>query len=272
MPIFIGDRIRADDEGGHMADKVAVVTGASRGIGKRLSIDLAANGYDVVCAARSSGDTPGKLPGTIDETAELVREQGAQAMVVPLDVRDAEAVEALAARVYDEWGRCDVLVNNAAVAPPGLSLQEPIKRWLLAVDVNINGPFYLMHAFGPRMAEAGEGRVVNISSGASRFPEFGRASYTVTKRALEAMTECHAWELRDKVAVNCIQLELSVWTEGYTETLGEGNYDGFEDPIIMSDATLWLAQQPISYTGHVLTIAEMRDMGVVRPVTQVGKV
>lgn len=251
-----------------MSNKVAVVTGASRGIGKRLSIDLAANGYDVVCTARSSSDSPGKLPGTIDETASLIEEQGAKAMPVAVDVRDEEAVSALAERVFSEWGRCELLVNNAAVAPPGLSLQEPTKRWRLGVDVNINGPFYFMHAFAPRMDP---GRVVNISSGASLAPQFGRASYTVTKRALEAMTECHAWELDGKVAVNCIQLELSVWTEGYTETLGEGNYEGFEDPVIMSDATLWLADQPLTYTGNVLTIAEMREMGVVRPPTKVGE-
>jgi citronellol/citronellal dehydrogenase len=248
--------------------KVAVVTGASRGIGKRLSVDLAARGYDIVCTARSSSDSPGKLPGTIDETAGLVEEQGRKAMAVGLDVRDADAVQALAERVFSEWGRCDLLINNAAVAPPGLSLQEPLKRWTLAVDVNINGPFYFMHAFAPRMEG---GRVINISSGASLAPQFNRASYTVTKRALEAMTECHAWELKDKTAVNCIQLELSVWTEGYTATLGEGNYDGFEDPVIMTDAAVWLSEQPIDYTGHVLTIAKMREMGVVRPVTKVGE-
>jgi NAD(P)-dependent dehydrogenase (short-subunit alcohol dehydrogenase family) len=248
---------------------VAVVTGASRGIGKRLAIDLASKGYDVVCTARSSSDAPGKLPGTIDETASLVEAEGTKAMPVALDVRDADAVQSLADRVYSEWGRCDLLINNAAVAPPGLSLSEPLKRWTLAVDVNINGPFYFMHAFAPRMDH---GRVVNISSGASGFPEFGRASYTVTKRALEAMTECHGWELRGKTAVNCIQLELSVWTEGYTATLGEGNYEGFEDPIIMSDAVLWLADQPIEYTGNVLTIAKMREMGVVRPPTKVGQI
>jgi NAD(P)-dependent dehydrogenase (short-subunit alcohol dehydrogenase family) len=252
-----------------MSNKVAVVTGASRGIGKRLSVDLAGTGYDVVCTARSSSDSPGKLPGTIDETASMVEAAGGRAMPVALDVRDADAVNALAERVYSEWGRCDLLINNAAVAPPGLSLQEPLKRWTLAIDVNINGPFYFMHAFAPRMDD---GRVINISSGASGFPEFGRASYTVTKRALEAMTECHAWELRGKSSVNCIQLELSVWTEGYTATLGEGNYEGFEDPVIMTDAVLWLAGQPIDYTGNVLTIAKMREMGVVRPPTKVGQV
>ncbi len=251
-----------------MPNKVAVVTGASRGIGKQLSVDLAANGYDIVCTARSSSDSPGKLPGTIDETASMVEAKGAKAMAVGLDVRDEDAVIALAERVLGEWGRCDLLINNAAVAPPGLSLQEPTKRWVLAVDVNVNGPFYFMHAFAPRM---NTGRVINISSGASLAPMFGRASYTVTKRALEALTECHAWELRDKVAVNCIQLELSVWTEGYTATLGEGNYEGFEDPVIMSDAVLWLADQPIDYTGHILTIAKMREMGVVRPETKVGE-
>src|SRR3712207_1120210 len=102
-----------------MANQVAVVTGASRGIGKRLAIDLAANGYDVVCTARSSSSAPGKLPGTIDETAMLVEEKGGRAMPVALDVRDDEAVQKLADRVFDEWGRCDVLINNAAVAPPG---------------------------------------------------------------------------------------------------------------------------------------------------------
>lgn len=250
------------------SQKVAVVTGASRGIGKRLSVDLAGNGYDVVCTARSSSSSPGKLPGTIDETASLVEAAGSRAMAVGLDVRDEDAVNALAERVFGEWGRCDLLINNAAVAPPGLSLQEPVKRWKLAVDVNVNGPFYFMHAFAPRMDQ---GRAINISSGASLAPQFNRASYTVTKRALEALTECHAWELRNKVAVNCIQLELQVWTEGYTATLGEGNYEGFEDPVIMSDAVLWLADQPIDYTGNVLTIAKMRDMGVVRPVTKVGE-
>jgi NAD(P)-dependent dehydrogenase (short-subunit alcohol dehydrogenase family) len=249
--------------------KVAVVTGASRGIGKRLAVDLAGAGYDIVATARSSSDSPGKLPGTVDETASMVEAAGRKVMSVGMDVRDEDAVNALAERVYTEWGRCDLLVNNAAIAPPGWSLQEPTKRWRQAVDINVNGPFNFMHAFAPRMDQ---GRVINISSGASDLPQFGRASYTVTKRALEALTECHAWELKDKVAVNCIKLELSVWTEGYTATLGEGNYEGFEDPIIMTDATLWLAEQPIGYTGNVLTIARMREMGVVRPVTKVGQV
>ena len=249
---------------------VAVVTGASRGIGKQLCLDLATAGYNVVAAARSSAEAPSKLPGTIDETAELVRAAGGQAMPATLDVRDEDAVAALANRVFAEWGRCDLLVNNAAVAVPGPTLEQPTRRWRMAVDVNLNGPFYLMYYFCPRMAEAGEGRVVNISSAASVAPGFGRISYTVTKRALEALTEGMAHELAGKVAVNCIRLELSVWSEGYTFTLPGRDFSDFEDPVVMSDATLWMARQPLTYTGHVITIGELRLQGAVRGVTRIG--
>ncbi len=251
-----------------MSSPVALVTGASRGIGKQLCIDLARDGFDVVCVARSSGDRPSKLPGTIDETAELVRAEGRQAMPVALDVRDADGIAELANRIYSERGRCDLLVNNAAVAVPGPALVDSLKHWRLGVDVNINGPFYLMHALCPRMRE---GRVINISSAASQFPEFGRPSYTTTKAALEAMSLSLAHELEGRVAVNCIRLEVAVWSEGFTLTLGEGDYSDFEHPVIMSDAVLWLAKQPLAYTGKVLTIGEMREMGVVRPVTRVGE-
>jgi NAD(P)-dependent dehydrogenase (short-subunit alcohol dehydrogenase family) len=250
-----------------MTALVALVTGASRGIGKRLCIDLARSGYDVVCTARSSEKSPGKLPGTIEETARRVREGGRRALPVALDVREEEAVAKLADRVYSEWGRCDLLVNNAALAPPRPALQDSTRRWRLGVDVNVNGPFYMIYYFAPRMVEAGEGRIVNISSGVSQLPEFGRAGYMTTKAALEAMTRALAFDLSGKVAVNCIQLEVAVWTEGFAATLPEDTPLQFEDAVIMSDALLWFARQPIDYTGKVLNIAQLREMGVVRPVT-----
>ncbi len=250
-----------------MTQPVAVVTGASRGIGKRLCVDLARAGYDIVCTARSSQDRPGKLPGTNEETARLVSDEGRRAMPVALDVRDEEGVARLAARVYSEWGRCDLLVNNAALAPPKPALEDSTKRWRTGVDVNVNGPFYMVYYFAPRMVEAGEGRVINISSGVSQMPEFGRASYMTTKAALEAMTRALAFDLSGKVAVNCIQLEVAVWTEGFAATLPEDAPVQFEDAVIMSDALLWFAKQSIDYTGKVLSIAQLREMGVVRPFT-----
>lgn len=249
---------------------VAVITGASRGIGKQLAIDLAQAGYAVVVTARSTEAEPSKLPGTIDETAAIVRAAGGTALPIPLDVRDEEAVARLADRVYEEFGHCDLLVNNAAIAVPGPTLEQPTRRWRLAVDVNLNGPFYMMYYFCPRMRASGEGRLVNISSVAAVMPEFGRISYTVTKRALEALTEGMAHELRGSVAVNCIRLELSVWSEGYAYTLGNQDLSDFEDPVVMSDAVLWLARQPLEYTGNVITIGELRTLGVVRGPTRIG--
>jgi NAD(P)-dependent dehydrogenase (short-subunit alcohol dehydrogenase family) len=249
-----------------MSAPVALVTGASRGIGRQLAVDLAANGYDVVCAARSSGDHPSKLPGTVDETAELVRAKGRRAIAAPLDVRDEEAIRTLADRVFSELGRCDVLVNNAAIAPPKPALQDSTKRWRLAVDINVNGPFYLCYYLCPRMP-AGAGRVINVSSGAADHPDFGRPSYTATKLGLEGLTTGLAYELRGKIAVNALRLDVMVWSEGFSETLGDPASAPFEDPVIMTDGVLWLLRQPIEFTGQVVKVTDLRAQGIVRPKT-----
>jgi NAD(P)-dependent dehydrogenase (short-subunit alcohol dehydrogenase family) len=253
-----------------MSAPVALVTGASRGIGRQLCADLARDGYDVVCAARSTSDRPSKLPGTIEETAHAVTQAGRRAWPVALDVRDEDAVTRVVEQLYKEWGRCDLLVNNAAIAPETPALQDTTKRWRLAMDVNVHGPFYAIYYLHERMSAAGGGRVVNISSGAAQAPQFGRASYTVSKSALEALTLCMAHDLRDaKIAVNCLRLELMVWTEGFAATLGDPGEYAFEDPVIMSDAVLWMAKQPFDWTGQIETIGSLRERGAVRPVTKV---
>src|SRR5438309_768213 len=139
-----------------MARPVVVITGASRGIGKQMAIDFAANGYDVACLARSTRGAETKLPGTVDETAQAVEQAGGRALPLSVDVRLEEQVQRAAERVHEEFGRCDVLINNAAVAVPGCTLELPSKSWRLGVDININGPYYMMMAFCPRMlADAG---------------------------------------------------------------------------------------------------------------------
>jgi len=219
-----------------------------------------------VWTARSSEASRGRLPGTIEAAAEEVRAAGRRAMPVVLDVRDEAGVAALAERVFSEWGRCDLVVNNAALAPPKPALEDSTKRWRLGLEVNVNGPFYFVYYFASRM-KPGDGRIVNISSFASQAPGFGRAGYTTTKAALEAMTRSLAHDLRGKVAVNCIRLEVPVWTEGFAATLPPDVDLPFEDAVIMSDAVLWFARQPITVTGEVLTIAELRARGAVRPFT-----
>lgn len=249
-----------------MSAPVALVTGASRGIGRQLALDLAEAGYDVVCAARSTSGQRSKLPGTVDETADAVRSRGRRALAAGLDVRDEEAIAALADRVFAEWGRCDLLVNNAAVAPPRPALEDSTRRWRLAVDVNLNGPFYFAYYFAPRMAK-GEGRIVNVSSQAADWPSFGRASYTATKRGLEGLSEALAHDLADRVAVNCLRIDLMIWSEGFDATLPPEHGLPFEEPVICSDAVLWLARQPLSHTGHIHKLSILREQGVVRAPT-----
>jgi NAD(P)-dependent dehydrogenase (short-subunit alcohol dehydrogenase family) len=255
-----------------MSAPVAVVTGASRGIGRRLAVGLAGAGYDVVCTARSSSERPGRLPGTIDETAAAVRTTGRDAMAVALDVQDEAGVAALAERVFAEWGRCDLVVANAAVAPPRPALEDTTRRWRLAVDVNVNGAFYCCYYLCPRMAAAGGGRVITVSSGAAVTPSFGRASYTATKLALEGMSQALAHDLAGKVAVNCIRIDLPIWTEGFEATLpADFDTSFFEDAVVMIDAVLWLAEQDLDYTGRVLTLGELRAQGIVRAPTRAGR-
>jgi len=255
-----------------MAPPVALVTGASRGIGKRLCEDLAAAGYDVVCAARTSSSAPGKLPGTVEETAAAVERAGRRAMPVALDVQDEVAVAALAERIHREWGRCDLLVNNAAIAPPKPALADSVKRWRLAVDLNLKGPFYTMYHLCSRMRTAGGGRVINVSSGAAVTPSFGRPSYTATKLGLEGLTQALAHELAGSVAVNCIRIDLAIWTEGFDATLpADFDTSWFEDATVMSDAVGWMAKQALDYTGNIVTLTELRERGIVRPRTRAAR-
>jgi NAD(P)-dependent dehydrogenase (short-subunit alcohol dehydrogenase family) len=251
-----------------MSRPVAVVTGASRGIGKKLAVDLAGAGFDVVCVARTSAANPSKLPGTVEETADGVRSFGRRAMAVALDVRNEAAVMQLADRIFGDWGRCDLLINNAAVAPPRPALDDSTKRWRLAFDVNVNGPFYFMYYLCPRMAQAGGGRVINVSSSAAIFPEFGRASYTATKRALEGLSEALGHDLRGRVAVNCLRIDLPIWSEGFEFTLPADAKLDYEDPVIVTDAVLWLIEQPISHTGEIHTLTRLREKEIVRPLTR----
>ena len=136
----------------------------------------------------------------------------------------------------------------------------------------MNGPFYVIYYAAPRMSAAGGGRIVNVSSAAAEMPQFGRAGYTVTKKAPEALTGCMAHDLRGKqVAVNTLRLEVMVWTEGFAATLEDPERFGFEDPVIMSDAILWMAKQPLDWTGHLETIGSLRAKGAVRGVTPATK-
>jgi citronellol/citronellal dehydrogenase len=248
------------DESQPLAGQVAVVTGASRGIGRAIALELARGGADIVVAARSSEKAPSKLPGTIEETARQVEAAGRRALAVPMDVTDESQVQAMAQRTLDEFGQADILVNNAGISFPAPFSQTPLKRWDLVMNVNLRGPIMCTQAFLPHMLERGSGRIINISSYLAEVLMPGMMSYSVSKIALEKHTQALAAELQPQsIAVNALRIEMNIATEGWQLRNPNIDYSSWEKPEAASEATLWLATRDPSYTGQVVTIAEVRQ-------------
>ena len=256
------------DQSQLLAGQVAVVTGASRGIGRAIAVEFARAGADIVVAARSSEKAPSKLPGTIEETARQVEAAGrrpngrpsGRALAVPMDVTDEAQVQAMAQRTLDEFGRADILVNNAGITFPAPFSQTPLKRWDLVMNVNLRGPIMCTQAFLPHMLERGSGRIINISSYLAEVLMPGMMSYSVSKIALEKFTQALAAELQPKsIAVNALRIEMWIATEGAQYSNPNIDYSTWEKPEAASEATLWLATRDPSYTGQVVTIAEVRQ-------------
>ncbi len=243
-----------------LSGQVAVVTGASRGIGRAIAVEFARAGADVVVSARSSEKAPPKMPGTIEETAREVEAAGGRALAISTDVTDEAQVQAMAQRTLDEFGRIDILVNNAGISFPAPFNKTPLKRWDLVMNVNLRGPVMCTQAFLPRMQEQGSGRIINISSYLAEVLMPGMMSYSVSKIALEKLTQALAAELQPKnIAVNALRIELNIATEGWQFHNPNIDYSDWEKPEAASETTLWLATRDPSYTGRVVTIAEIRE-------------
>ncbi len=242
-----------------LLDQLAVITGASRGIGKQIAIDFARAGADIVVTARSSESAPSKLPGTIEETAREVEALGRRALAIPMDVTSEEQTGEMAQRTLKEFGRCDILVNNAAISSPGLFHETPLRRWDLVMNVNLRGPVMCMQAFLPSMIERKSGRLINISSILAESVIPPMISYSVSKVALEKLTQYTGLELKPHgIAVNCLRIEMSIATEGWMFRNPGMDFSDWEKPEAASEATLWIATQPVEWTGNVVTIADAR--------------
>lgn len=241
---------------------VAIVTGASRGIGREVALALARGGVDVVCAARSTQDAPSKLPGTIEETARQVEAIGQRALAVACDVSDEAQVASMVERTLRELGRIDLVVNNAAVNSRAPLVETPAKLWDLVMRVNLRGTFLCSRAVLPHMIERGSGRIVNVSSGAAVMPalaaKLGVIPYAVSKAAVEALTEALAEEVRShNIAVTCLRIETAVATEGARIVSDDAEMpSGWVEPQVAARALVWLARRDLDDSGRTVTIAE----------------
>jgi citronellol/citronellal dehydrogenase len=182
---------------GELEGQVAIVTGASRGVGRFMALELAKAGADIVVAARSEEVTDPKLPGTIYSTAEEIRALGRRAIPARVDVSKDEEIDAAIKQTIEEFGRLDILVNNAGIMAPGKLLDVPIRRWDLIWRVNVRSLIYFTQQALPHMLERRHGTVINISSGAADGPGAGNISYSVTKQAIRKFSEGLAGEVKE---------------------------------------------------------------------------
>ncbi|MFC3476564.1 3-oxoacyl-ACP reductase family protein [Halobacterium litoreum] len=181
-----------------LADQTCVVTGASRGIGRRIATEFAGHGADVVVNYHSS-------PDAAESVADAIETAGGTATAVQADVADFEATAAFADRVRDEFGAVDVLVNNAGVNVDKRFERLTPEDWQRVVDVNLGGAFNCTKAFYDDLKEAEHGRVVNISSVVGQQGNFGQVNYAASKSGLFGFTKSLALELAPHgTTANCV--------------------------------------------------------------------
>jgi NAD(P)-dependent dehydrogenase (short-subunit alcohol dehydrogenase family) len=250
---------------GLLDGKVAVITGASRGIGKAIAELYAAEGARVVCIARTLNEGDHMLEGSLQTTIDEIKAAGGDAAAVQADISEEAGCDAVIDGAHAAFGPIDILVNNAA-----LNYYVPIKdyavnRWMRAFAVNVHAPFMLSQKVLPDMIAKGGGSIINISSRAALgpgrgpylpdMPVRGGTMYGASKAALERFTQGFAQEVQQYgVAVSCYSPSAVVPTPG---TVYHKLVDGMDDPrgehpSIMAKAALLLATLPIEQiTGRV---------------------
>ena len=247
-----------------MGRPTALVTGASRGIGKATAVALAGAGFDVAITARTVHEGEGfddsdsarrAVPGSLDTTASLVESAGARALGVQMDLLDRASITAAAARVFEAWGRIDVLVNNAIHTGPGSMLpfdETTVEMIETKLSANVVAQVILLKTVLPHMAARGEGRIVNVTSAvAVTDPPAppGRGGWGLAY----AMSKGAFHRLAPNLAVEYPTLTFFNLEPGYVETeralqnaaaLGlEGRYPG-APPSVPAAVIAWLASSP----------------------------
>lgn len=249
---------------GKLDGKVAIVTGASRGIGKATAELFAREGAAVVCSARTMREGEHPLEGSLERTVAGIKAAGGKAIAVACDVSSEEACERLVKQTRDYYGRCDVLVNNAALTYFIQVKDYPVNRWIRSFAVNVHGPFMLSRLVLQDMIARRSGAIVNISSGGAIGPgrgpypnplRRGATCYGAEKAALERFTQGLAEEVYEYgISVTCVSPSIVVATPGTVfHHLVSGPEDpNGEPPEYMARAALILASEPLDkVTGRV---------------------
>ena len=243
---------------GSLEGRVAVVTGASRGIGRALAVGLADAGAAVVCAARTEVESTGGLPGTIHATVDAITARRGQALAARCDIGREHDIEQLIESTQAHFGRLDVLVNNAMTPTRASFAESTADQWDESMRVNVRSLFLTCKAVMGPMAENGGGSIINVSSGAADPKVVGLPpgflTYSVAKAALERFSTALAGELAPLgIAVNALR-PGAVKTEQAVHELGEAfDWTGWTAPEAVVPAVVFLAtQRGDGLTGRIV--------------------
>ena len=238
-----------------MFNRVAFVTGASRGIGRAIALTLCRSGFDIVVASPEIEKN--------EEVAEEIRACSGEAMTVNLDVTSPESVKAAFGKVMQEKTRIDVLVNNAGITRDGLAVRMKALDWDLVLKVNLNGAFLCSQQVLPGMMRNRWGRIVNISSVVGQAGSAGQANYAASKAGLIGLTKALAQEMGSRnITVNAIapgyiatDMTKDLPEELKQKMLAAVPLARMGKPEDIAAAVKFLVSEDASYiTGHVLAV------------------
>jgi 3-oxoacyl-[acyl-carrier protein] reductase len=238
-----------------LANQIAVVTGAGRGIGRAVALKLAAEGADVVCISRTAENS--------EKVAAEVRAFERKAWAHALDVSDAAAVAAAGEKILAEAGRVDILVNNAGVTRDGLLMRMSEADWDTVLDTNLKGAFLMTKAFSRAFLKQRAGRIINVTSVIGLIGNAGQCNYAASKAALIGFTQSVARELASRgvtanaVAPGFIETDMTggLKDEARNDVLKQIPLGRFGQTDDIADAVLFLASPAAKYiTGQVLAV------------------
>ena len=238
-----------------LKDQVAIVTGASRGIGRCIALALAAQGARLVVSARNEE--------ALARLADEIKAGGGEAVAVAADVANSDDADRLVATASEKFGRLDILVNNAGITRDGLLLRMKDEDWDAVLDTNLKGAFACTRAAAKVMSKQRFGRIINISSVVGEMGNPGQANYCASKAGLIGLTKSNALELaRRNVTVNAITPGFIV--TDMTDELSDKQKEELNSQIPLgrlgeaddvAQAVLFLASGQAGYiTGQVLGV------------------
>jgi len=249
------------------AGKTAIITGASRGIGKAIALKLAASGANIVVAAKSVEENP-KLGGTIYSAAEEIEAAGGKALAVQCDIRFEEQIQETVSKAVEKFGGIDILVNNASAINLSTTEKTEAKRWDLIHDINARGTFFMCKACIPFLRKSTNAHILNLSPPVSLSPKWLSAhlAYTLSKYNMSMIIMGLSEEFRnDRIAANALWPKTTIATAAVQNLLGgEALMRASRKPDIVADAAaIILAKNSSECTGNFFIDEDvLRSAGV----------